>query len=147
MKESIVHRYPQHTFSRNNSIAVRSSICSEQGLASYQNTVERRSDIFMYGTNLFRLIQLIQPSHQTNAAIQAYFKSAIAINQLFHGLTGLTKLDLFEIWGCKSQREWETSLLSCLEFVSGQSFDNLERASLMSKVHQELVDEIKSYQP
>ncbi len=147
MKESIVHRYPQHTFSRNNSIAVRSSICSEQGLASYQNTFERRSDIFMYGANLFRLIQLIQPSHQTNPSIQAYFDSAIDRNQLFHGLTGLTKLELFEIWKCKSQREWEKSLLSCLEFVSGQSFENLEQASLMSKIHQEIVAEIKSYQP
>ena len=147
MKESIVHRYPQHTFLKKNSIALSSSICREQGLASYQDTFKNYSDMLMYGKNLFELIKLIQPSYQTNTAIKAYFMSASDRNELFHGLTGLTKPELFEIWGCKSQREWEASLLSCLEFVSGQSFDSLEQASLMSKVHQELVDEIKSYQP
>ena len=147
MRELVIHLYPQHTFSKRNSIALKPSICREPRLASYQDDFKNKSDIYMFGASLFRLIQLIQPSYKDNAAIQAYFKSASDRNQLFHGLTGLTKLDLFEIWQCKNQREWEKCLLDCLEFVSGQSFDSLEQASLMSKVHQEMVDEITSYQP
>lgn len=71
-------------------------------------------------------------------------------NDLFHQLLGMQEIQVFQDWGTQPQNQvaWEARVLGCLNFISGQSFTTpLEEASLMSQVHQELVNEIASYQP
>ena len=63
-------------------------------------------------------------------------------NKVFHQLHGLTELELFAVWDVKTEREWEIRIKDYLNLVSDQRFQTLEEASLMARVHEELVKEI-----
>jgi hypothetical protein len=147
MKEYVRYRYPQHIITKDNSLLLRSSILQERGLNNYSGNFGERGDMFLYGSKLFELIKLIKPNYHNNSAIRSYFETAIDRNQLFHGWSGLTKEDLFKIWGCSTRREWENCLLSCLNFITEQNFDSLSNSSLMYQVHQIILDNLNSYQP
>jgi hypothetical protein len=68
-------------------------------------------------------------------------------NDLFHQLLGKEKSQVFDFWGTSNQSELEKRIINCLNSVSRQSFDAsidnpLKSASLMARVHEELVNEI-----
>jgi hypothetical protein len=68
-------------------------------------------------------------------------------NDLFHQLLGKEKSQVFDFWGTSNQSELEKRIINCLNSVSRQSFDAsidnpLKSASLMARVHEELVKEI-----
>ena len=77
-------------------------------------------------------------------------------NDLFHQLKGLMgQEEVFENWRSKNEKKWEgrseekwkMRVVNCLNFISDQNFKSLEEASLMSQVHEELVEAIDRYQP
>lgn len=69
-------------------------------------------------------------------------------NDLFHQLQGFQEEDLYDAWKATKKLDWKNRILQCLNFISGESFaGSLEETSLMFKVHQELKNEIASYQP
>jgi hypothetical protein len=54
--------------------------------------------------------------------------------------------DLWSFWGVASEQSWQARLLKFLNFIVKEDFpegfSSLEEASLMVKVHQELVEAI-----
>ena len=68
-------------------------------------------------------------------------------NLIFHQLQGVSEQNLWDFWAVDSLEEWKSQILKFLNFISEQSFDSLANASLMSKVHEKLVNTIASYQP
>jgi len=65
-------------------------------------------------------------------------------NNLFHQLQGFHKGDLFNAWTADASN-WQEKALGCLNFISGETFEFLDKegsdgrvASLIVKVHQEL---------
>lgn len=66
-------------------------------------------------------------------------------NALFHKLEGLQdKSSVFKAWeiSSDSEEEWKQRVLNCLNFISQKEFNSIEEASLMARVHEELVKEI-----
>jgi hypothetical protein len=76
-------------------------------------------------------------------------------NELFHDIKGLNdREDVFEVWRSsnekkwkeKPEEQWKTRIVNCLNFIVGEDleegFKSLEDASLMAKVHDELVNAI-----
>jgi len=73
-------------------------------------------------------------------------------NNLFHQLQGFQKNDLFNAWA-SDESHWQEKALGCLNFVSGETFEFLDKeesdgtvASLMVKVHQKLENAIAHLQ-
>ncbi|MDB9307203.1 hypothetical protein PN471_00700 [Aphanizomenon sp. CS-733/32] len=67
-------------------------------------------------------------------------------NNLFHNLRGLKQDEVFQSWNTKNYSDWQNRVRGCLNFVTKQQFDSLEKASLMSSLHEELKVEINSYE-
>ena len=128
---------------------VRKSIARNRGLQNYLNEFQGRPKIPLYGANLDRLVQLAKPNYRKNCRdIIAFWDVAKPRrNQLFHRLLGLGKREVFQAWDAQNQREWESRVLGCLNFLSEQNFTSLADASLMSQVHKELWEAIDDYQP
>ncbi len=72
-------------------------------------------------------------------------------NDLFHQLKGLQgKEEVFKNWRSPNEPQWKQDpegkwkmrVLNCLNFISEETFASLEEASLMVKVHRELVEAI-----
>lgn len=72
-------------------------------------------------------------------------------NDLFHQLKGLQgKEEVFKNWRSPNEPQWKSNpvdqwkmrVLNCLNFICDQSFESLEKASLMAKVHKELKEAI-----
>ncbi len=67
-------------------------------------------------------------------------------NDLFHNLRGLKEQqEVFEIWKAKDYTQWQNKIIGCLNFITKQEFNSLEKASLMSSVHEELKKYIHNY--
>ena len=128
---------------------VRKSIARNRGLQNYLNEFQGRPKIPLYGAKLDRLVQLAKPNYRKNCRdIIAFWDVAKPRrNQLFHRLLGLGKREVFQAWDAQNQREWESRVLGCLNFLSEQNFTSLADASLMSQVHKELWEAIDDYQP
>ena len=93
-------------------------------------------------------MQLAKPGYKQNRDIQKFWDVAKNWrNQLFHRLLGLEKKQVFSAWETYTQKEWESRVLSCLNFLSGQHFSALSESSLMAQVHEELLEAIAAYQP
>jgi hypothetical protein len=67
-------------------------------------------------------------------------------NNLFHNLRGLKQDEVFQSWNTKNYSDWQNRVRGCLNFVTKQQFDSLEKASLMSSLHEELKVEIHNYE-
>jgi hypothetical protein len=66
---------------------------------------------------------------------------------VFHRLSGLEE-EVFAAWNPsnKDKESWRKSILGCLNFVSGEKFTSLKKASLMYSIEQELQSEINNYE-
>ena len=128
---------------------VRKSIARNRGLRNYLNEFQGRPEISLYGAKLDKLVQLAKPNYRKNCRdIIAFWDVAKPRrNQLFHRLLGLGKREVFQAWDAQNQREWESRVLGCLNFLSEQNFTSLADASLMFQVHEELREAIDDYQP
>jgi hypothetical protein len=58
-------------------------------------------------------------------------------NRLSHRLGGISEPELLSAWGgdLQARSQWESRILACLNILTGQSFESLDRASLFAKVH------------
>jgi hypothetical protein len=108
----------------------------------------------LYGTTLYRLFETQKPGYK-NMPEYKRFSDQDGIgekrNKNFHQLQGLTEQDVYRDWEVNNLEEWEERILKYLNFIAKpdlpQEFTSLEEGSLMSKVHEKLVNTIASYQP
>ncbi|MEL6438616.1 MAG: hypothetical protein AAFQ80_05090 [Cyanobacteria bacterium J06621_8] len=138
----------QNAYSLGTSPVIKRSIIQHQGLQKYLNQFRDQLQIPLYGRALDILLQTAKPEYKHCRDMQKFWDVVKDNrNQIFHRLLGLDKGDLFSAWDTSSLKEWQSRVLGCLNFISGQNYNSLSEASLMSKVHQELYNSISSYQP
>jgi hypothetical protein len=123
-------------------------------------TGQYKQEIGLYGKSLFALVRESKTNWQSNPCIaifcnpidQQYQGKDIfqERNNLFHRLEGLQNQELFNAWDVANKDEWIARVICCLNFIAKedlpQEFTSLEEASLMAKVHDELVDAIARYE-
>ena len=127
---------------------IKRSITQNQGLGQYINKFQGKSQISMYGRDLDDLLKTARPEYKDCRDIQKFWYVAKENrNQVFHRLLGMDKSDLFAAWDAFGFKEWQTRIIGCLNFISGQSYTSLAEASSMSQVHQTLVKSISNYRP
>lgn len=58
-------------------------------------------------------------------------------NKLSHRLGGMSEAELLNAWGedIQDRSQWDKRIVSCLNILTGQSFQSLHQASLFAKVH------------
>lgn len=113
------------------------------------NRNDRYNSVGLFGKALFTLLEASYPKNQwdKNVDIQVVAGNTIdERNVTFHSLRGLQENDVFKAWNTDNREKWESRVLGCLNFVSNQNFVSLKSASLMAKVHDELVDAIDHYE-
>ncbi|MEG4248620.1 hypothetical protein [Microcoleus sp. Pol10D4] len=113
------------------------------------NRSDRYNNVGLFGKSLFTLLEASYPKNQweQNVDIQVVAGNTIEErNVTFHSLHGLQENDVFKAWNTANREQWEARVLGCLNFVSQQKFVSLKSASLMVKVHDELVDAIAHYE-
>jgi hypothetical protein len=106
---------------------------------------EDKKKIGLYSFPLYELLRRTKPEWRQDPHIATVWDiAAPKRNDLFHRLRGLYEIDVFEAWNTKDEEAWKNRVLGCLNFVSGQNFQSLEEASLMSQVHAELKSAIEN---
>jgi len=99
--------------------------------------------------DISKLIPKILPNWELNPDMKIFNDhTRDKRNILFHRLSGLKEQELFEAWNTsnKNKENWKNSILNCLNFISGEKFTSLKKASLMHDVEQELQTSISSYE-
>lgn len=154
MSDWAISTYPNDIVTANSSSGfgkvplIKQSIARQQGLQRYANQFKGKPQIPLYGRDLDNLLQIAKPEYKQCRDIQKFWDVAKDNrNQVFHRLLGLDKGELFDAWGTFGFKEWQSRVLNCLNFVSGQHYNSLAEASLMSQVHQILIESISNYQP
>ena len=102
----------------------------------------------MYGKALFSLLELSFPTQEwnSNEDIRQFVRHTVdERNTAFHGLGGLQEQELYQAWGkdVKTKEKWEQRVLSCLNFVSRQSFGSLADGSIFSKLHSTVISKLQ----
>jgi hypothetical protein len=96
---------------------------------------------------LYELIANIFPDWESNQNMKIFNKyTRDRRNNLFHQLSGMEESEVFKAWDTNNNMQWQSRVLGCLNFVSGEKFTSLKKASLMSDLHQELEEAIKNYE-
>ncbi|YAF99236.1 MAG: hypothetical protein AB3A66_27585 (plasmid) [Nodularia sp. CChRGM 3473] len=94
-----------------------------------------------------KLIPRILPNWESNPDMKIFNNhTRNERNYLFHRLLGLKEEQLFEAWKTSNKENWNKRVLGCLNFVSGEKFTSLKKASLMYNVEQELQAAISNYE-
>jgi hypothetical protein len=110
---------------------------------------QKHGNVGLYGKPLFSLLRLSFPADawNKNTDIQEFVNRTVdERNSVFHGLGGLQEQELYQAWGTdvKTKEQWEKRILSCLNFVSGQSFRSLADGSIFSKLHSSVVTKLEN---
>ncbi len=96
---------------------------------------------------LYELIAKIFPDWKFNADMKIFKDDTTKKrNNLFHQLLGMEEAEVYKAWDTNNNSQWQSRVLGCLNFVSGEKFTSLKKASLMSDVHQELEEAINNYE-
>jgi hypothetical protein len=104
-------------------------------------------NVGLYGDPLYELLKQAKPEWVSHSRIQIVWTDAKdQRNSAFHRIEGLQKEEVFQAWKTENEIDWELCVLSCLNFVTGQSFGSLREGSLMAKVHGELKGAIAIYE-
>jgi len=140
-------------------VQVKKSICQElpgyfNALSStMQTNFERRGKIGLYGDQLYELLKQARPDWKSHPDIKIVWEVAKKErNNCFHRLEGLQESEVFDAWDTKTKNDWKQRILSCINFIAKEhlpqqeEFTSLEDASLMAKVHDELVNAIAHYE-
>ena len=120
-----------------------------QNLRDWFNDNKKNSNkVGLFGKALFALLEASDKDKwNQNTHIQIVAGDTIDERNLtFHSLRGLREQDVFDAWNTKNKETWESRVLGCLNFISGQNFGSLKSASLMTLVHEELVNAIARYE-
>jgi len=134
-------------------LQIKISICQE--LPNYLNALSKnlrkifqeRRKLGLYGDQLYELLKQARPDWQNHPDIKTVWEVAKKErNNCFHRLEGLQESEVFAAWDTQNKDEWKQRILSCMNFIAKpdllQEFTSLEEASLMAKVHKELVGAI-----
>ena len=133
---------------------LRFSICKE--LPGYLNALSPamqtnfrdRGNIGLYGVSLYELLKQARPDWQNHPDIKIVWEVASKQrNNDFHRIEGLQESEVFKAWATDNSTDWKKRILGCINFIAQeedrfQEFTSLEEASLMAKVHKELVEAI-----
>jgi hypothetical protein len=133
-------------------LQIKFSICQE--LPNYLNALSENQqknfqkwrNLGLYGDQLYELLKQARPDWQNHPDIKTVWEVAKKErNNCFHRLEGLQE-SVFAAWDTQNKDEWKQRILSCMNFIAKQDllqeFTSLEEASLMAKVHKELVGAI-----
>lgn len=115
----------------------------------HKDDFQRRQRVGLYGKTLYDLLKESRPEFRQNSGISdisVWEDVADWRNNLFHKLLGLQEEEVFQAWNTKGYSEWQNRVRGCLNFVTKQEFSSLEKASLMSSVHEELKTAINNYE-
>lgn len=134
-----------HSFRAVEGLAIKDAenhgISGKFGRKAFKSLRHRKQSEWNKHPYIKTLIDLDTPEDQRNDLLDKR-------NGLFHKLRGFQQSDLFDAWN-SNKSNWQEKALGCLNFISDQTFDSLDKessdgrvASLMVKVHQELKDEI-----
>ena len=120
---------------------------AEKLQSMFEKLREESKEVVLYGAILYDLFKVCRKNYKSICKdITKFWDGNNGIegnrNKVFHQLHGLTELELFAVWDVKTEREWEIRIKDYLNLVSDQRFQTLEEASLMARVHEELVKEI-----
>jgi hypothetical protein len=143
--------YPAHVDSNNDSPQVKLSILEE--LPDYLSNKKQKhllsefkekQKLGLHSFPLYDLLRKGKPDWRQKCKDLSVFTDQIAPkrNKLFHRLKGLEVSDVFQEWKVNDLEELEVRIRHYLNFISNQSFNSLKTASLMAKVHRELVEAI-----
>ncbi|NEP00136.1 MAG: hypothetical protein F6K58_15945 [Symploca sp. SIO2E9] len=110
--------------------------------------LDREGNIELKGRVLQGLLEVAISEAETSEDFKAYWKARGMRNNLSHRLGGLEKNNLFKAWGedIKDAQQWQRRILNCLNLITKQKFKSLSQASLFSKIHNQVVDEITHYE-
>ncbi|WP_293127643.1 hypothetical protein [Microcoleus sp. bin38.metabat.b11b12b14.051] len=140
-------------------LQIKLSICQE--LPDYFNALsdnlqanfQKRGKLGLYGDQLYELLKQARPDWENHPDIKIVWEVAKKErNNCFHRLEGLQESEVFDAWDTKSKDDWKNRILSCINFIAKEhlpqqeEFTSLEEASLMAKVHDELVESIARYE-
>jgi hypothetical protein len=138
-------------------LQIKISICQE--LPNYLNALSENQqknfqkwrNLGLYGDQLYELLKQARPDWQNHPGIKTVWEVAKKErNNCFHRLEGLQEPEVFAAWDTQNKDEWKQRILSCMNFIAKQDlpqeFTSLEEASLMAKVHDELVNAIARYE-
>jgi hypothetical protein len=121
---------------------------------SLEDSRDQQKDIVFYGLTIYTLFREVKQDWKTKCkTINRFWDTNNGItekrNKVFHQLRGITEDELFKIWEVGCFDAWKERIRDFANFVSGQSFEFLDKesssgevASLMVKVHRELEEEI-----
>lgn len=112
----------------------------------YKSKLYDGQKIGIYGKALYVLLQESRSDFRGNSDISVWDNLANYRNNLFHQLLGMEEEEVFTAWKTTTKDKWEARVLGCLNFVSGEKFTSLKKASLMFEVHQELEAAINNYE-
>jgi hypothetical protein len=106
-------------------------------------------NVGLYGKPLFSLLKLSFPADvwAKNIDIQTFVNNTVdERNSVFHGLGGLQEQELYQAWGkdVTNRKQWEKRVLSCLNFVSEQSFGSLADGSIFARLHNSMVTKLEN---
>jgi len=112
----------------------------------FEKYSKKYSNVGLFGKPLFELLKASHPPGEwhNNSDIKTVAKiTKEERNSTFHQLLGLEELELFKAWNTDNPEDWEKRVLSCLNFISEQTFDlsikcPLKKTSLMSQVRKKL---------
>jgi hypothetical protein len=103
--------------------------------------------LWLYSASLYELLRISKPQWPQNEHISIVWDvAAKRRNQRFHQILGMKELEVCDAWQTNNSQQWEQRVLGCLNFVSDRDFTSLKDASLMAKVHDELVNAIAHYE-
>lgn len=153
-------RYSSHVVKDSKyGLQIKLSICQELPDYFYalsdnlQKNFQKWGKLGLYGDQLYELLKQARPDWKNHPDIKIVWEVAKKErNNCFHRLEGLQESEVFDAWDTKSKNDWKNRILSCINFIAKehlpqqQEFTSLEKASLMAKVHDELVDAIARYE-
>ncbi len=153
--------FPTHVDPNNDSPKLKASILEVPdlnyfGKSKYKDHKQKlieQGDVILSGFPLFTLLRSAKPNWKKDCNELTSFIEEIAParNKIFHRLKGLKIDDVFHYWLIPTEKTYEdkiqlleNKLLSYLNFVIDQKFVSINDASLMAKVHDELVNAIEN---
>ncbi|MEG3939818.1 hypothetical protein QT995_16870 [Microcoleus sp. S36b_A3] len=154
MYQNHIRRDPKKGLQLNLSIC--DSINNMKSWFEKGKTGKYKQEIGLYGKCLFSLLRETNTNWQSNRNIalfcnplDQYYQGKDIFqerNNLFHRLEGLQEQEIYDAWDAANKDEWIEIVLGCLNFIAEKDIPNklesLKEASLMFKVHQELVNAI-----
>jgi hypothetical protein len=124
----------------------RSSVLRGSVLADLKQKL-MNNNLSLYSASLYELLRVSKPQWRQNEHISIVWDvAAKRRNQRFHQILGMKELEVCDAWQTNNSQQWEQRVLGCLNFVSDRNFTSLKDASLMAKVHDELVNAIDRYE-